>query len=182
MRFFKKLFMVSLLCFIALTCIGFMLPEQYSIEKEIKINAPNNLVFDELNNLMNWQHWSPWKEDVKDKKIEFSLVAIGEGAWQKWQSKSYGVGKLNIKRVTQSKMILYELIFENYNLRSTGEFYLEEISPEITHLKWKDTYLAGNNIFFRYFGLLSNAFLGSEFEQSLLNLKYSIEEKKVKYD
>jgi hypothetical protein len=179
MRFFKQLIIVILLLSLIFIGVGFTLPDTYSIKREIEIEAAPDVVFDEINNLLNWEHWSPWSDDINNKQLAFSQVAIGEGAWQKWQSKSFGEGKLDIKRVSQGKMLLYELIYKDYNMLTTGEFNLVEVDDNKTRVIWKDCYNAGNNILYRYFGLFANKFFGSNFETGLVKLKNRIENKQL---
>jgi len=179
MRFFKRLLLVMLVFTLIFIGVGFTLPDRYSIERKIEINAAPEVVFDEINNLLNWEYWSPWSADVNNKQLSFSQVAIGEGAWQKWQSKSFGEGKLDIKRVSQGKMVLYELIYKDYNLLSTGEFTLEELDDNKTLVIWKDCHNAGNNFLYRYFGLFANKFFGSNFDEGLIKLKDRVENKQI---
>lgn len=179
MRFFKRLSIMMLLGALTIAGLGFMLPDQYNIQREITIRAPKEIVFNEIQNLVNWENWHPWYNNFQENQIEYSQISFGEGAWQRWNSKSLGKGEITIKRITENELLLYERTYPDYGFVSTGEFIVERIDAEHSKLTWKDCFSTGNNIIKRYFGLLSKATSGEQIEHSLMTMKQKIEQKKI---
>lgn len=179
MRFFKRLSIMMLLGALIIAGMGFMLPDQYKIEREITIQAPQDVIFREIQNLINWEYWHPWQKDIHESPIEYSTISFGEGAWQRWKSKSMGKGEITIKRITENELLLYERTYIDYGFVATGEFIIEPLDLGTSKLIWKDCFFTGNNIIKRYFGLFAEATAGSELESSLQNLKNRIEQQKL---
>ena len=41
----------------AMVVVSFFLPEKYTVEKSIHINAPDDIVFQQINDLKNWEEF-----------------------------------------------------------------------------------------------------------------------------
>jgi len=68
----KKIKYFILLVFIIAVALGgyyISLPSNFTVSRERQINAPANLVFNQIADLKNWQKWAPWKD--KDSLIKF---------------------------------------------------------------------------------------------------------------
>jgi len=178
MRLFKRLFFICILCLLIFTAIGFTLPEQYTVKREAIIMAKPDVVFNELQNMLNWSHWNPWNVDASEKQIEYSQISFGEGAWQRWKSKSLGTGEIVLKKVMENEMIVYQRSFSDYNLIATGEFLIEPSDNDNTKITWKDSFNCGNNILKRYFGLFTDIATANDIEKGLLLISNRIEKKK----
>ncbi|MEZ4984128.1 MAG: hypothetical protein R2795_03670 [Saprospiraceae bacterium] len=51
------------------------------MERTISINAPQAVVFDAVNELKNWESWSPWQEQDPSTKTVYSETSAGAGAY-----------------------------------------------------------------------------------------------------
>jgi len=68
----KKIKYFILLVFIIAVALGgyyISLPGDFTVSRERQVNAPANLVFNQIADLKNWQKWAPWKD--KDSLIKF---------------------------------------------------------------------------------------------------------------
>ncbi|MEP6793643.1 MAG: SRPBCC family protein, partial [Saprospiraceae bacterium] len=61
----KSVFKKSLLwlgfLILALILFSLLLPKEVTISRSITVSAPIDRVFDQVNDLRNWEKWSPWK-------------------------------------------------------------------------------------------------------------------------
>lgn len=80
--------------------LGLVAPKEAATSRSIIIDAPQELVFNTVNDLSTGDSWSPWKET--DPTIESTLgeITVGVGATSTWVSENSGNGTMTI---TESK-------------------------------------------------------------------------------
>jgi len=102
---FKSIFLLLLVIIV----IGLTLPQNYSVNKKIEIDANTNTIKSLLTDFNQWHKWSPWKQ--VDSSIEFTVSepSMGVGAHQSWQS-SWGYGEMTITELSRNKMVLNILL------------------------------------------------------------------------
>lgn len=104
-----------LLFLLTLTFIGFFLPKPESIEIVKTINCKPNQVFTLVNELKNWEKWSPWMEKDPEMKLSYSDSSFGPGASYSWAGNSQvGFGKLTILSTTENQQINMMLKYADY--------------------------------------------------------------------
>ena len=64
-NFFKKIAIWIGLALLAIILISFLFPTTMKVSRSIEVNAPVDRVFDQVNDLRNWEKWSPWKEWIQ---------------------------------------------------------------------------------------------------------------------
>ncbi|PCJ89113.1 MAG: hypothetical protein COA57_02555 [Flavobacteriales bacterium] len=174
----KKFLIVLLVIVVILGLVTLVLPSEISVERSALINASPSTVFEEVNVLKNWDHWSPWKEkDPTIKNTYSSVPETGVGSWTKWTSEEEGGGKLTILESEEPTHIKNQLDFEGMGT-SYGEwdFKATENGTEVTWSFTGDMGYLG-----RIFpGLLMDGMIGPEFEKGLANLKEHCESKAEK--
>ena len=61
--------LVSLILLIAI--LGLVAPKEYHIERSVEIDAPKEVVFDNITSLRKIQQWSPWADVDPDMKVTY---------------------------------------------------------------------------------------------------------------
>src|SRR6188768_2055001 len=115
-KFFKKAGLWIGIVILALILFSFLLPKEFTVSRSITISAPIDRVFDQVNDLRNWEKWSPWKRMDPTMVMTFSNPPVGQGAFYKWESqdKHMGKGTLTLARVTPFEEIVTALQMEDW--------------------------------------------------------------------
>lgn len=112
-----KLFISSLLIFgILLFLISLLFPSTASSERSGSINAPMNVVMEQVSDLKNWHNWNPWSPGF-DEKSSLELISMSEpskgvGAHFEYKNPANGeMGKVTITKSTATELE-YGVTFE----------------------------------------------------------------------
>ncbi len=166
--------LVTLVAILAVTF--FFTPTDFHVERSIIIDASPADVFSEVNTLQRWEHWSPWV--AKDSTLEtvYRGPAAGVGAESRWTSENSGTGKQVITESDPSSHIRTHLDFGPRG-EADGEFDFAKNGQQ-TRVTWS---MSGQSDGFpgRYFNLLMDSMLGSDFESGLWRLKKHVEGMKL---
>lgn len=110
-----------LLLLLVLVLVGLILPQSYSVNKTIEINANIDAVKPLITDFNQWQKWSPWEK--VDPSIRFTLgePSSGLGAHQSWKGK-WGYGEMIITSVSQNKVSFNILLNAEHIIRGTFNF------------------------------------------------------------
>lgn len=149
---------------------SFLLPDSYRVERSIHIKANPERVFTLIEDPREWRRWSAWNRRDPAMTISYSGPARGEGAGWQWRSASQGQGEMRFLRVTQDKMVEYELYFPDFDSRPTGAFRLIPRDGG-TEVRWSMDGRAGLSPFMRWMNLFMDAMVGRDFEEGLAELK-----------
>ena len=173
MKILKTIGSAFLVLIALLLAAGLFLSDNYGLERSLVINAPADKIFPQVNNLQNWNNWSPWKEEDPNMKITYSSeTPEGAGAWYSWTSENpnVGVGRLEIVEIKENEYIKTKLIFDgNEEAPGNGEWKFEQVA-EGTKVTWSMNGTA-SNYFERYFSILMDVMVGGTFEKGLSNIK-----------
>lgn len=86
-------------------CIGaallalaiFVQPNSFEVRREAVIDAPPRKVFAAINNLRNWESWSPWAKLDPNAETRYEGPGAGPGAAFEWSGdKKIGAGRMTI--------------------------------------------------------------------------------------
>ncbi len=151
--------------------IASMQPDTFRVERSITINASQAKVFALVNDLHQWNSWSPFEKLDPAMKKTFSGRASGVGAVYEWDGNgSAGAGRMEIID-TSSSTITFKLDFlRPFEGHNTAEFIFQ---PEGNGTKVTWAMYGPNNFAGKVIGLFLNMdkALGKEFEEGLSNLK-----------
>jgi effector-binding domain-containing protein len=115
-----------LLVFIIILVIA--MPTTYHVERSITINAPRNIVYDQVSYFENFIKWSPWSKLDPDMSYEINGQDGSEGTVYSWSGNdSVGVGRLTNVSVTSDR------IEQKLDFSSPWE------SHDITYYEFEDT-------------------------------------------
>ena len=101
MRFLKRLAIGLVLLVAAFAVVVWLQPDDYRLTRSTVIAAPAAAVFPQVNDLRQWEDWSPWAKLDPNAKVTFSGPQSGPGASFKWDGNDkVGAGTMTI---TESK-------------------------------------------------------------------------------
>lgn len=173
----KKFFIYVAAVIGLLIIVAYLLPRNLHLERSIKVDAPVSATYGLVNNLKEWERWSPWYLRDKSMETNYSDVNVGEGAWYKWKSESQGSGIMTITKTIPNDTIGTSLEFEGEGLSGAGfKFKPEADGHTVT---WTMDSDLGFNPIARYFGLMLDSWVGKDYEIGLGNLKNLAEGKPV---
>jgi hypothetical protein len=154
--------------------VGFVItrPATFEIKRSLLINAPPEVVFDQVDDFKSWNAWSPWEKLDPSMKKTYNEVPSGVGASYHWVgNKDTGEGSMKITEAEAAKHLGIDLEFiapfaaknrTNFNFDKTGEG---------TTVTWA---MSGTNTFG---GKLMSVFMdmdkmvGADFEKGLASMK-----------
>src|ERR1043165_2819590 len=99
-------------------------PCEFKVTRTAKISAPPERVFPHVNNLHQWEAWSPWAKLDPNAKNSFSGPDAGTGAAMAWEGNcKIGVGKMTITDSQPGGIVRFRLDFEKpMKATNTAEF------------------------------------------------------------
>lgn len=171
MKIIKKIGIALLIIIGLIVVVSLFLPSQLIVERSISINAPTEIVFEQINTLKNWNNWSPWyKLDTAVVQTYFGGEK-GKNAGYTWDSKNsdVGKGKLTIVESAPYDSIVTALDFMEQGTAFGGFKFKKE--GEATIVTWYMNCEMGMNPIGKIFGLFMDGMLGPDFEKGLADLK-----------
>jgi hypothetical protein len=152
-------------------------PNSFKIMRSAVVDAPAARVYAAINDLHNWEAWSPWAKLDPDAKNAFDGSPLGPGASMSWSGNNkVGAGKMTIKESSQNERIRLKLEFTRpMPAVNDVQFDLKPIGETRTEITWA---MSGRN---EFTGKAMHAFMnmdkmvGSQFEKGLANLKALVE-------
>ncbi|HTB85306.1 MAG TPA: SRPBCC family protein [Candidatus Sulfotelmatobacter sp.] len=165
--------------FLALAFIAIILivvvagqPCEFTVSRSAKISVPPEKIFPYVNDLHQWNNWSPWAKLDPNAKITFSGPDAGVGEAMRWEGNSkIGVGRMTIIDSQPNNVIRLRLDFEKPMLATnTAEFSFLPDNRQ-TLVTW--AMRGKNNLGGKIFGLAFNfdKMVGDKYEEGLANLK-----------
>ena len=167
---------------IAIAVLGFvaavmMRPDDWVVTRTATFNAAPEKVFVQINNLQNWNAWSPWAKLDPNAVVKFEGPAAGVGASMAWDSKNdqVGIGKMTVTESAPNEKIVMNLEFKTpMESTSTAEFGFKNEGQQTT-VSW--TMRAKPNFISKAMGLIFNCdkIVGDMFESGFANIKGVVE-------
>lgn len=159
--------------------VAAVLPSTAHVERTITINAPVELVFDQVNDLTKNFNWSPWDDYDPEMKVEWGEIKSGLGASYSWTGNSdVGSGTMTITESVENQLVKNALDFGDMG-KGTATFTFASGPEEKdekgnitnkTDVVWSMESELGWPIG-RYFGLFMDGMVGPDFEKGLNSLK-----------
>jgi DNA gyrase inhibitor GyrI/uncharacterized protein YndB with AHSA1/START domain len=85
------------------------LDSSFKVTRSRTINAPANLIFNQIGDLKNWEKWSPWKEKDTSMVFEFSKNANQEGGYFHFKDEHGNYSKLTNITLKPDSLIIQTL-------------------------------------------------------------------------
>ncbi len=87
-------------------------PKEYEVSRELTIDAPASVLYQQVSNLKAQEAWSPWEEKDPNVTREYTGPEEGIGAKYAWSGNdSVGVGYMEHIELTEPTMIASKLVF-----------------------------------------------------------------------
>jgi effector-binding domain-containing protein len=167
MKALKIILTALVIIIVLLLVIALFLPSSVTIEKQQLIKAPQQIVYYQVDNLQNWNNWSPFK--AEDMTNSFEGPAYGVGAFRFWESQEMGSGKMSITADEPYSSVTTSV--EVYDQGTgTGVWTFEKTDDGI-QVNWSYEMLDLGYPVGKLFGLMANGMMGPVFEKGLNQLK-----------
>ena len=170
MKALRIIFFILLILVAAFLLIAAFLPKSAYVEESVVINAPQKMVFQEVNNYANWAYWSPFEQLDTTMVVTLEGPKSGAGAVMKWTSKG-GDGIQKILESTPFSSIANELKLMAGDQNPARSDWKFEPVDKGTRVSWN---VSMENLKYpieRYFGLLMPKMMKPVFQKGLTNLK-----------
>lgn len=160
---------------LALILISFIFPTHITVEESIKVNAPIDRVFDQVNDLRNWEKWSPWKRMDPTMVMTFSNPPVGQNAFYVWETKDkhMGNGKLTLTKVTNFEEIVTKVEMDKHGASSSVFSFNHD--GDAIKVTWTMEQQVGSMPWSRYFGQMMKGMMSDQFEEGLKGIKFYTE-------
>jgi hypothetical protein len=169
-------FALVVILVIALVAVIAMQPPEYVVTRTATINAPQSVVFENVNDFGKWDAWSPWAKIDPAMKVTRSGPPSGVGSTYAWVGNSEaGEGKMTIAESRPSEMVKINIDFiAPISGTSVSEFKMVPLGAA-TNVTWK--MVGQKNFITKAFCLVvdMDKMIGSDFEKGLAQMKTAVE-------
>ncbi|MFW6066919.1 MAG: SRPBCC family protein [Myxococcota bacterium] len=167
MRALKISVLVVVALVVLVAIVGSLLPSEYRVERSALVEAPPELVFEQVNSFRSWDAWSPWIARDPSIENEFHGPAAGEGAKVTWTSDESGSGSQTIVVSEPPRRIETELDFGAVGTaRADWTFEPTDTGTRVT---WGMTGDAAGPLG-GYFAPMMDDWIGPDYEDGLARL------------
>ncbi len=138
MKIIKYLFFLLLLIIIGGAVYIATIDGQYQVEESRVIDAPDELLFNTINEYRTWDKWGPWMDESDDLIMEYPEKTSGEGASYSWKSETQGDGKMKTEKVFPFNTIDQKITFITPMGESVSDVYwkFEKVEGKKTKVTW----------------------------------------------
>lgn len=176
----KKIVIGLVLVAAVILIVAVFQPDNYRVERSVRIAAPPSVAFAQVNDLHHWQEISPWAKIDPNTKYTFTGPAAGTGSALAWAGNSkVGEGSMTITDSKTDELVRFRLDFvKPFESTSTAEFSFKPDGGQ-TVVTWS---MYGKNMYISKVMCLfvsMDKMVGGDFETGLASLK-SIAEAKAK--
>ena len=172
----KKLLVVVGAVILSFVVTSFFIPNDYSVERKVNINAQPSEIYPYVVDLREWQKWGVWFKRDPNMKLDYSGPDRAIGMRSEWKSETEGNGEMEITQLEHNKRVLYRLYFPEFDMGSSGVVEIESTDNGSTVI-WRDEGSVDNNPINKLFVLMMDSMIGPDFEMGLENLKVLVENK-----
>ncbi len=172
MKILKYIFLLILLCFVALSVFVATQKSDYEIVRTKIIKSPKSTIYNYVLDYKNWEQFGSWKQDDPNMKFIYPAITSGKGSSYSWKGKD---GDGNMKTIFTK---------ENESISQKMEF---NGSPSEVFWSFKDT-LGKTKVTWRNKGKMDfptkiystfvggiDKLVGSMYERSLDNLDKTLD-------
>lgn len=176
MKILKRILLGLAILLLLISAVGLLFfPSHIEVNRSVTIKASTEAVFDYVNEIRNFNEWSPWFRQDTAAKYVFEGPASGKGARMKWESDSANVGKGSM---VFTESVPYSIIRQDLDFMGGGiakSEYRFSVSDTGTVMTWAFAVEAGANPLLRILGAFMDKMVGSDFEKGLSRLKDILE-------
>lgn len=147
---------------------GLVLPSGYRVERSERVQAPLEVTFAQVNELRNWEQWSPWSAADPSMQVTYGVTTVGAGAEYTWTGEQSGEGTLSIAASIHGERI--DTIMDFGQMGSAKGYWSFSYQAGVTSVTWG---LIGENpgVMGSWLSLMMDSMVGPQFENGLRRLK-----------
>ena len=172
MRFLKRLLVGLVLLVGAAAVVVWFQPDDYRLTRSAVIAAPAAKIFPHVNDLRQWEDWSPWAKLDPAAKVTFSGPQSGPGASFQWDGNDkVGAGTMTITESRPNERVATRTDFvKPFAGTSQSDFIFSQTGDQ-TNVIW--TMTGKQNFIAKAICLVMNMeqTVGPDFEKGLAQLK-----------
>lgn len=169
----KLLFTVSGLIVLVIVS-SFFMPQQYTVERSIIIDAETSDVYPYVVNLKQWEKWGVWFKRDPNMELSYAGPDRAIGMRLEWKSDTEGDGEMEIVQLEHNSKVGYTLYFPEMDMGSSGVVEIEA-TDNGSRVTWRDEGTVDNNPINKLFVLFIDDMIGPDFATGLENLKTVVE-------
>lgn len=178
MKAVRLLFFFLLAVVIITATLSFMQATSQKVEREIVINTPANVIYNQLIKLEHFHQFSIWSQQDSSAVYSFTGVDGTVGATTSWKGSPEisGEGKIEIIALEPNQKVQHQLHFTKPKKgNAVSTFTLTQTEKSATTVKWVFELATPRpwNIFNLFYSLDEK--MGDDFETGLQSLKTVIE-------
>ncbi|MDT0678154.1 SRPBCC family protein [Autumnicola musiva] len=180
MKIFKYLLFLILILIIGTSIYVATQKGGFQLEESRLIDAPQEVVYNEVNDFKNWNNWEPWSGEAEDITTNYGDTTSGKNAFYSWNSESMDNGKISTTQANPFSSIQQEITIQTTFGKSTSQinwkFEETENGTLVTWaMKGKQSFLEKAAFMLRDKSIAE--IMRPKFIQSLEDMDASIEEK-----
>lgn len=173
MKVLKVIGIIIAVLVVAVVVLGLIAPKDYTVKRSITINAPQNVVYDNIRLFENFNKWEPWgKYDEGKTKVTLEGTDGTVGAKRSWEGPKTGSGSMTIAKLEENKSVTWDLAFlKPFESHSNVQVVVTPAEGGQQQVDWN---MNGKMPFpFNAMGLFMNMdkTMGKDFEDGLKGLK-----------
>ncbi|HLV15036.1 MAG TPA: GyrI-like domain-containing protein [Xanthomarina sp.] len=170
MKALKYILFLILTLIIGLTIYIAVQPNSFEIKRTRTIEAPTQVIYNNVIDFENWEAWSPWTEKNNETKVTLGEKTKGIGSSYSWVDK-VGKGQLKTIETSENNSIDQKLQFGEY-APSDIHWDFKPKTKSITEVSWT---MNSDKIPFKFkaYALFTGGFdemIGPDFERGLERL------------
>lgn len=150
--------------------VGVALPGTWSAERETRVEADPESVFDWLDSPARWREWNSWPE----VRLEPSGPERGEGAAMSWDDPYAGAGTFTVVESRPPRFLSYRVEVQGGSILTVGTLELSAVAGG-TRIRWREEGSFGWNPLMGYAALTMPRVQGTELERGLARLRAVVE-------
>ncbi|WP_394184586.1 SRPBCC family protein [Pseudoalteromonas tetraodonis] len=155
----------SIILLLVFVVVGLLLPQNYHVQKSIKINARAPVIKSLVEDFTQWYKWSPWQQIDPNIKFNIGEPSSGAGAYQSWEGK-WGKGEMTISALSDNEVVFSVLFNQEHIITSKLLF-----SPHTKTVTWQIEGQATMPLISGYVAIFAENILGNIVTLGLNNLK-----------
>jgi uncharacterized protein YndB with AHSA1/START domain len=173
---FKTILIVLAIAIVVFAIVVATRPATFRVERSITVDAPPEKVFALIDDLHQWEYWSPWARRDPAMKQIYEGPAAGVGASSHWQgNREVGEGVMTIIDSRPNELVRLRLEFlKPFQATHMAEFVLAPDGPR-TRVTWS---MSGENNFMAkamHMFMDMDRMIGGDFEAGLAQIKAKAE-------
>jgi effector-binding domain-containing protein len=182
MKTLKFIILILLVLIIGFAIYVAVQPNSFEVTRTKTINAPQEVVYNNVIDFKNWEAWNSWVEAKPETKVMLPEQTKGVGGSYSWEDED-GIGIMKTTATTANNSITQEMQFGDFP-KNDVTWDLKKIDDSITEVTWT---ISGKDLPF-IFKAFSTAMggmekqIGPHYERGLTMLDSVLQEDMKRYN